>query len=313
MSEQRVHVALASDRNYLQHAAVTIASLLVQWKRHAHTRKLTVHLLHEELTDADIALLMDLTHIVHFELRPLRIEDGFFSKWDILRWSHAAFYRLAIPSLLPKLSRLVYLDCDLLVCDDLAPLFDTDLQGNSIAAVHSKYRPEHNRMLSLPADFKYFNSGVLVLDLAAMRSGGDEQRFVDIRREYEAVLRYPDQDILNIAYQNEYTELPLKWNLLTSVYRNPPEENQHTQADCIEAIKHPGIVHFTGMHKPWKLRKTTHHPYGYYYWKFLALTPFARQNRLARFLKMLTTGRLKPPKKLVPWGPETLNRSIPID
>ena len=37
----------------------------------------------------------------------------------------------------------------------------------------------------------------------------------------------------------------------------------YTDEEVQDAIRNPGIEHFTGHHKPWLFWKSFHHPYGY--------------------------------------------------
>ena len=108
-----MHVAFSSDRNYLEYAAVALASLL-----HFASRPVTVHFLHEELTEADFERLKALPSQTEWELKPVRIPEGRFRDWPTMRWSRAAWYRLMAPELFPELDRLIYLDCDLIFVDD---------------------------------------------------------------------------------------------------------------------------------------------------------------------------------------------------
>ena len=44
------------------------------------------------------------------------------------------YYRLLAPSLLPNVEKAIYLDSDLVVCGDLAELYDVDVTGHLLAA-----------------------------------------------------------------------------------------------------------------------------------------------------------------------------------
>lgn len=120
-----IQVAMATDRNYLDYALVAAASLLAQHPGGG----ITLHLLHEELDESDFARFEALRRIDGFRLVPRKIERGFFQGWPELRWSTSAYYRLILPSLLPDLEKILYLDCDLLVLDDIAKLWNTELGG----------------------------------------------------------------------------------------------------------------------------------------------------------------------------------------
>lgn len=138
-----IQVAMATDRNYLDYALVAAASLLAQHPGGG----ITLHLLHEELDESDFARFEELRRIDGFRLVPRKIERGFFQGWPELRWSTSAYYRLILPSLLPDLEKILYLDCDLLVLDDIAELWDTELGGRSCARPPSGW-PRNTRKRS---------------------------------------------------------------------------------------------------------------------------------------------------------------------
>lgn len=312
---ETVNIALATDRNYLPHACTAIASMLVH-RRNAGERDigLNLYLLHRDLNEVDFEKLRELNAICAFRLIPVAIPASAFADWRIYRsnWTEAAYYRLILPSLLPDVSRIIYLDCDLLLLTDVLELWRIPLDSCRTGAVAVKVMPEHKIRLGLAAEDPYLNSGVMVFDLAAMRASGDEARFREIYETCMDKLKYPDQDILNIAYRGGYKLLPLKWNLTTSVYRNPVNEALYSEAETLDAIRHPGIAHFTGVHKPWRIGKTTHHPYSSYYWKYLKLTPFADEFRWRALVKKCFNGRVKRPKLRTPWSRKDINWTIPV-
>ena len=83
-----------------------------------------------------------------------------------------------MPELLPEVERVLYLDVDTLALDDLAPLWRTDLGDAYVGAVTNVFQPDHlfhaAELGIRPED--YFNSGVLLLDLAALRRDGCAER-----------------------------------------------------------------------------------------------------------------------------------------
>ena len=302
-----VHVAMATDRNYLKYALTACASML-QYT----SRDVVLHLLYEELTPEDLAGFESLPHGGPFAVRPHKIEAAFFKDWPPLRWSISAYYRMILPELLPELDKILYLDCDLLVLDDVGKLFDLNLQGKTCAAVATKLRPEHYARIGLNPKYPYFNSGVMLFDPAKMRRENHVARFISLFTDRGDRIKYPDQDILNLAYADDCLKLPLRWNLNSTVYRNPPVESIYTCEETVAALKDPGIAHFSGRHKPWIFGATTHHPYAFFYPHFAALAGWPPADVLKlKFKFHWVTGFLKKPKEKVPWGPEILKKRPP--
>ena len=85
------------------------------------------------------------------------------------RYTEAASLRLLLPELLPELDKILYLDCDIIVRQDLAQLWEkTDLADNYLAAIYeAAIEGQAERFRALGCDpAKYFNSGFLLMNLA---------------------------------------------------------------------------------------------------------------------------------------------------
>ena len=289
---------MATDANYLQHACVAIASLLKNTNANLH-----IHILEEYLTDKHKSIIAKLKSIREFELDFIYVGDEYFKDWDFKRgdWSKAIYYRLALPSLIKRLNKVIYLDCDLVVMKDIQNLWNTDLSEVYAAAVEAKVEPALKKALSLEDDYPYFNSGVMVFNLKKMRTDNIEQTFIEKYESLFNVLKYPDQDILNVVFKNQYRILPLNWNLISSVYRNIPDYFSYDSAAVSDALSNPAVAHFTGRHKPWRVLKTSRHPCWKEYWKYLRLTPFKTKYYTLGLIKFVLTGRLKKPAVKKVW------------
>lgn len=159
------------------------------------------------------------------------------------RFSLATYYRLLIGDLLPpQISKLIYLDCDLIVEADLNDLWRVDVgeypllavQDSSCPLVSSRLGLANYRELGLAADLKYFNAGVLVVNLRKWREQDVGSRAISYVRENEKYIRFVDQDALNGLLAGSWGELDPRWN-------GKPGS----------ALDHRFIVHFTG-NKPWR-------------------------------------------------------------
>ena len=165
-----IHVAVAADRRYLPHAAVSLRSLLLSA---SDPSSIQPHLLHgPELDRADIDALAGMVTELGSELVPLLVDGDRVDGLPVnVRFPPAIWYRTFLPDLLPDADRVVYLDCDTVLFDDIAELVTTDLQGCAVAAVDnvSLGHQADSARVGLDADTRYFNSGVLVLDLDQWR------------------------------------------------------------------------------------------------------------------------------------------------
>lgn len=191
--------------------------------------------------------------------------------------THTAYLRLLAGRLLPdSIDKVIYLDSDVLVCDDLTKLWDRPLGDAMALAVpdiacpfvdarfadcnfekSSPYlaaiSPIGNwRELGLNPAAPYFNSGVLVMNIKRMREEHVEQKLLDCLTQNEKYVWCWDQYALNIVFANQWKPLPLRWNQGAHVFEFPDEEfSPLNSEEFLEARECPAIIHFTTEWKPW--------------------------------------------------------------
>jgi lipopolysaccharide biosynthesis glycosyltransferase len=276
-----VHVVLATDTTYLPWCATTVRSCL-DAAAHSDTH---VHLIHDQ--PVDVASRDRLTAMVRgtgagatwHEVHPDQLEM-LPSKGDHLG-GRTSWIRVLIPEILAELDRAIYLDADVLVLDSLEPLWGADLSRFPIAAVANVVAPDHYphvRSLGLDPRGDYFNAGVLVMDLAAMRREGTVSSITDYVAEHGTRLAWFDQDALNVAFAGRWHHLHPRWNTQNSLRTWSQWSAAVFGPEArAEALANPAILHFEGppICKPWHL--LCDHPSRDRYLRTLARTPWAAQ------------------------------------
>lgn len=155
--------------------------------------------------------------------------------------SHATFYRLFVSSILPDhISSLVYLDIDTIAVRSIRNLFDTDLT-HPIAAV-DHLRHDFSIRVWGPQGGTYFQAGVLIIDLDEWRLQRYEEVFLSIAQEQKNIIKWWDQDILNIAFKDNWHRIPIWYNVSRSVC------SIISAKDISDNMR---IIHFDGANKPW--------------------------------------------------------------
>jgi lipopolysaccharide biosynthesis glycosyltransferase len=187
------------------------------------------------------------------EVAAARIEG--LPGWDYIPAS--MWNRIFLPELLPGIDRVLYLDVDTIVMDDLGPLFETDVLGSYVAAVTNVFQLNHlHRLGALGIDDPrdYFNSGVLLMNLDLMRRDDCSAAIRDYARAGRSML-WPDQDALNAVLGKRRVHLHPRWNVMNSVLAFPWSVYAFGADAVAEARSRPGIRHFEGpaINKPWHL------------------------------------------------------------
>ena len=168
----------------------------------------------------------------------------------------ATWYRIFLPRLLAGVDRLLFLDCDLVVADSVAELWATDVEDHYLAAVTNVFMVDHlfrvdELGLSDPRD--YFNAGVMLMNLDAMRRDGCTEAMYEYGTAHAAELVFRDQDVLNVILGRRRKALHPRWNVMNSVVRFPYSPDVFGVRAVEEARRAPAIRHFEGpgLNKPW--------------------------------------------------------------
>ncbi len=164
---------------------------------------------------------------------------------------------LAIDRLPSDVSRVISIDIDVLVRADLGPLWDTDLDGHVLGAARCTWGLWIGRgipyfaELGLDGNRKYLQSGVMVIDLAAWRRAHlGEKAFAHLDQWHDSMI-LADQELLNAVIEDDWVELPLRWNATTNPHIDHVLAScAFSQRDLHDAGTDPAIVHFAGA-KPW--------------------------------------------------------------
>jgi lipopolysaccharide biosynthesis glycosyltransferase len=182
----------------------------------------------------------------------LPVDLSAFARFSTLRHiSTATYARLLIPTMLPdRVHRVLYLDADILVLDDLSPIQKLDLEGAVLGAVLDVRLNAHINMrdtsiAGLPRVRGYFNAAVLLIDVARWRAGQVTEKALEYLRRYPHS-PYSDQDALNVACDGLWKTIDHRWNHYQVDLEKPLSD--------LSAAQRPGIVHFHGGLKPWDAR-----------------------------------------------------------
>ena len=172
------------------------------------------------------------------------------------QFTAAMWYRVFLPELLPGVDRVLYLDADTIAVDSLEPLWHTDLTGHWLGAVTNVFQENHRwrpHELGLPGPEVYFNSGVLLLNLAEMRRDGRTDAILDCARTRGDELEWPDQDALNLVLGERRVALHPRWNCMNSVIGFRSAREVFGRRAVRQARRRPAIRHFEGPseNKPW--------------------------------------------------------------
>jgi len=251
-----VSVVYCFDNNFTRPAYITIASL-----KH-HIRRPATYSIYciiaEDVTDQSKNMIHSLND-ESFQIIFIAANSDFDNAYSYRGVTVASYYRLTLADLLPEtVEKVLYIDVDTLVNDDISQLYMTDLQDNILGGVRNLYIFQvHEKLLSQLdyweksfGDFKsdYINAGVLLMNLKEIRKHGLAKKWLEYRNEK---WEFFDQDILNISCKGKIKYLAPKYNATYAVRASGAESyGLFSKAELSET---PVIFHFTAA-KPWNAK-----------------------------------------------------------
>ncbi|WP_081377095.1 glycosyltransferase [Rhizobium etli] len=279
-SSDRVNLVFASDRNYLPYTAVTLASILKNYKG---SKAIHVYLLvDQKLDDQHVAKFTALKEIHGFDFHEIDVDASQFANIRTSAGiSIATYYRLLMHKLLPKdVHKVLYLDSDLIILDSIDSLFDEKFDGAVFAGVEDSISTTYNKRFGIPASGRHINAGVMLVNIDAMRRirfDGLVERYLEANR-YRLTLG--DQQIIAELFFDAIRYVPVKWNVHGSMFAPNwidsfvGSQNAMDATEAAKAISSPSLIHYTLARKPWM---SLEHPESDKWFKYLALTPYAAE------------------------------------
>lgn len=178
--------------------------------------------------------------------------------------SSATYIRFEIPELLSKIDKVLYLDADLIILDDIVDYWNIDISEYYVAAVENPFFDRYSS-LGMKPSYGYFNAGVLLINLSKWRKDNVKEKALDFLNENKINAIMYDQDALNAIFSGCWKKVGLRWNLQTSYLRRKLQLPTHI-TEITDAYNTPGIIHFSSSSKPWDFLDP--HPYTSVYKKY---------------------------------------------
>jgi len=245
-----IHIVLAFDDNFWAPAYTVMRSVCLS----THRRKdLVFHLLHMPISDEHRYDIEGIVREFGASLRWYPLAESELFDFVVAglptgaRWPRIVYARLLMADLLPAdLARVLYLDSDMLVRAPIEQLHEMDLDGHPLGAVQDSLQPfimgrrdmRQNVGIFDTAD-SYFNSGMMLVDLAQWREINVKAEIAVIAGKGWIEKLYYDQDMLNLVFRNRWQKLPWRWNTIDA----------HLAHEALD----PAILHYTRETKPWGL------------------------------------------------------------
>lgn len=273
----KLDVLYICDDGFAEVAGVSMVSLLE--KNPKEKIQLTVYLLGVSLSEENRQRFKQFGQTYGQEVVLIDATEEYKEiqklKLSAYRGSAMTNLRLHFDKLLPEtIQRILYIDCDTIICDKLNSLCEFSLEGKLLAMALDAY----GGMLAREDNEIYYNAGVLLIDCNKWRLENWRDKIEEFIENNTQHLAHPDQDVFNRVCRNEIITLPIRYNLQV-VHREYSEQlyfrylapdHYYSRQEIREARKKPAIIHmirFLGTN-PWYQDGILHPDYkAYTYYK----------------------------------------------
>ncbi len=251
---KQMNVLVTCDSGYIPHAAVMLSSLILR----NPGIFFSIYILHSSLTDSDIQIIRSRIDSSAAEIFVLPVDGTLFADAPVTdRYPREMYYRIFAARYLPDdIDRVLYLDPDIIVINSVAGLYGIEF-GPCLFAACSHVRAAlqfiNGVRLQMGRGNNYINSGVMMMNLTALRREQDEQVVFRYLASHKTLF-LPDQDIISALYGDRIVMVdPLIYNLSEKFYtatRLYPRADIGLDVDWVRA--NTSIIHYCGRNKPWK-------------------------------------------------------------
>lgn len=262
-SKPEVPIFFATDDNYAPFLAVTFKSILDNASK--------------DFSYKFYVLTTDLSsnyekRIKEFESEDVKVEFIFLkdtiekikAKFHLRDYySIETYYRFFIANMFPQYDKVLYCDCDVIVLGDIAELYNHNIDKYLVGACPEEVMTEVKifgdyveQALDVDCE-KYFNAGVMLMNLKAFREENIEEKFFDMLQKYTFRVTQ-DEDYLNVLCKGKVKLFHLGWN--KTAFKNKKFDDKDLR-----------LIHYKIHWKPWHYDGVL---YENHFWDYAKQTSF---------------------------------------
>ena len=236
-----ITIFYAVDDNYVNLLKIALSSMI----EHASKNyKYDVRILHTRLSKESKQIIKSVkSKNLRISFYNVTANMELLSKRINVRdyYTLTTYYRLILPKTFWTIDKAIYLDCDIVVRGDISEMYEKELGTNLVGAVpdasvqiFDEFITYVEKALDIPHEH-YFNAGVLLMNLKAMREMKFEKKVEDLVKKVSFKVAQ-DQDLLNVICKDRVLYLEKEWNTMPL-----PEKNENAK-----------LIHYNLILKPWK-------------------------------------------------------------
>lgn len=254
-----VNLVLITDSRYVPPTATSMLSAI---KNKCPNSTYNYYIIAEHITPEDEQMLLGLKKFapetVNIKIIPQEEPDLPYENMQRFLQYKVGMHKIYLPEVLKDLDKVIYMDGDTLVLKDLRPLFDMDV-SNVYAAVAKDgiyYRfPKEMAEIGLDKRGFYFNSGVMLYNLALQRQDNIVEKLVEYIKTHEDF--FGDQDVLNVVFGDKLKLMSYRYNCISTFFEADDLDflseyfGEKLPKDTFYIYENASVLHYAGD-KPWQ-------------------------------------------------------------
>lgn len=269
---QEYNICLCADNNVVEYMSALIVSIL---RNSSQDEEFIFHIITSCISEENKNYLNELKNIKNFQLKyynPIHREkfERWYSEKTPQKWPVEVFFKLDIPFILKDLDKVLYLDCDMIAVNNFKELFDINIDNYTVAAAKDKLiSNSHLKKIKLNKSNGYFNSGLLLINIKNFNTLFPNDTFLEKIDKYLnniKIVEYPEQDIINIIFNNKIKPIDSKYNCVSAIVKKDKE------------VQDTIIAHYTLLKPLYKNAYPQKNKLYYAFWKYFIETPYFKNN-----------------------------------
>ena len=277
-------IAMSSSDEYVPYLSVCLKSLKANSKKE---RNYDIIIFSRNITQKNKEILKYSIESNNISLRfvnPMYILEQYPDLKFPTKYNLECYFRLTAPLILNKYDKVIFTDVDLVFENDIYDLYTEKFEEGIAACQDLIYHAHCNipqlkvheyavNELKLINPFKYFNTGVMILNIKYLNENSIPEKLLAMANK--KMYRTLEQDVLNKYFQENIHYIDKRWNFPTI---HAEHENLIVKAMPLESYneykllrKNPFIIHWAGHFKPWD---NTNEDLGYIWWQYARQTPY---------------------------------------
>ena len=245
------------DNGYNIQAQCSIYSLLENVDE-----KINIYIIHKNKNDSNFIneKITNHRYLNKIKVYKFKFEKDLFPNLENAHITQATYYRLHIENYLEdEIDFITYLDGDIICFSNPIPQINKEIENlkresNIISANTENSILDAVERLGNKTS-RYFNAGVLIINFREWKNKSTTQNLLNLLKNEKKLLKFWDQDLLNIYFNGEYVEMSKLLN-----YKLHIQSFKKIKKKKIYELRDSGMIfiHYSGKFKPWTVKGIVH-------------------------------------------------------